>query len=61
MSAANATAGAGAPPGTDMNAVNAEFKKSQDFQMALMIAQNRHSTVMAAIQSMKAAFDKIRA
>ncbi len=61
MAAPAAAAVPGAPAGTDMNAVNAEFKKSQDFQMGLMIAQNRHSTVMAAIQSMKAAFDKIRA
>lgn len=45
----------------DLGAVNRSLQTSQQFQMKLMQMQNQHSMVMAAIQAMKAAADKIRA
>jgi hypothetical protein len=45
----------------DLGQVGASLKSSQDFQMKLMMMQNEHSKIMAAINAMKQAADKIRA
>lgn len=45
----------------NLGQVNASLKSSQQFQMQLMKMQNEHSMVMAAVQAMKQAADKIRA
>ena len=41
--------------------VQQSLNASQQFQMQLMLMQNKHSMVMAGIQAMKQAADKIRA
>lgn len=45
----------------DLGAVDRSLKATQQFQMKMMEMQNQNSMVMAAIQAMKAAADKIRA
>lgn len=45
----------------DTGTVESSLKASQQFQLKLMKMQNEHSMVMAGIQAMKQAADKIRA
>lgn len=45
----------------DTGTVQQSLEASQRFQLQLMKMQNEHSMVMAGIQAMKQAADKIRA
>ena len=45
----------------DTGTVQSSLQASQRFQLAIMKMQNEHSMIMAGIQAMKQAADKIRA